>query len=198
MVEKIIYLIRHAEPDYPNGEVMCLGQKSDLPLSPHGYAQAKGLGEIFRSIDVEAVYSSPLLRARQTAEQIAGLLRPLHMLNELIELDGGEWDGLTLCEIQKRYPQYFEHKQEFSCPPGGESDQQGLARILPALSYVEQRTKRSAVMVAHGGINRLLLCSLLGEPTCKKKKLVQEFGAINVLRWSDGCWQVEKIGVSDL
>ena len=64
MAEKQIYLIRHALPDYPGGAKMCLGQKNDLPLSEKGLEQARRLGEFFSALPLEAVYTSPLLRAR--------------------------------------------------------------------------------------------------------------------------------------
>ena len=89
MAAKQIYLVRHALPDYPGGAKMCLGQKNDLPLSADGRAQAQRLGQFFAALPLEAVCTSPLLRARQTAEAIAGG-RPLHVLHDLIELYGGE------------------------------------------------------------------------------------------------------------
>ena len=67
MPDKLIYLIRHAHPDYPGGVKMCLGRKNDLPLSPRGFEQAQALSRYFRDIPLEAVYASPLLRAQQTA-----------------------------------------------------------------------------------------------------------------------------------
>ena len=101
MAEKQIYLVRHALPDYPGGAKMCLGQKNDLPLSTQGHAQAQQLGRFFSLLPLEAVYTSPLLRARQTAAQIAGS-RPLHVLQDLIELCGGAWDGLPFAEIDRK------------------------------------------------------------------------------------------------
>lgn len=92
MSSKTLYLVRHAKPDYPNGERMCMGQKLDLPLSEYGEEQARRLGARFQSLRIEAVFTSPLRRARQTAEHIAGG-RPLYLLTDLRELDGGEWDG---------------------------------------------------------------------------------------------------------
>lgn len=196
MAEKTLYLIRHAQPDYPNGEKMCLGQKNDLPLSRFGLEQAAVLGQIFRKMPIEAVYTSPLLRARQTAAHIAGKDRPLHVLDDLIELCGGEWDGLTFAEIHERYPQYFVRGSGFSNPPGGETDEQGLARALSALAYIERQTESCAALVAHSGVNRLLLCSLLGRPLSEKKQVPQGYAAINVLTYSDGVWQAGDVGIS--
>ncbi|MGN0777190.1 MAG: histidine phosphatase family protein [Candidatus Ventricola sp.] len=194
MAEKQVYLIRHALPDYPSGEKMCLGQKKDLPLSAEGCRQAQRLGRFFAALPLEAVYTSPLLRARQTGEAIAGG-RPLAVLDNLIELFGGEWDGLPFAQIHARYPQYFIHGAGFSCPPGGESDAQGLARAHAALAYVDVHTQRCAAIVAHSGINRILLCDLLGRPLSEKRQISHDYAAVSLLERSDGVWQVRELSV---
>ena len=90
MTATTLDLIRHAQPDYLGGKTMCLGRTNDLPLSEFGRAQARQLAAFFRDLPLEAVYTSPLLRARQTAALIAADVRPLYVLDSLIELDGGE------------------------------------------------------------------------------------------------------------
>ena len=193
MSAKLIYLIRHAQPDYPGGKMMCLGQTNDLPLSPLGFEQAAQLGRFFESIELEAVYTSPLLRARQTAQAVAGDLRPLHVLPELIEMHGGEWDGLTFDQLHERYPEYFGRGARVSCPPGGESDEDGLARIHAALAHVAAKTERCAALVAHSGVNRILLCDLLGRPLSEKKLVPQDCSCFNVLAYENGSWSVKEI-----
>ncbi len=194
MAEKQIYLIRHALPDYPGGAKMCLGQKNDLPLSEKGLEQARRLGEFFSALPLEAVYTSPLLRARQTADLVAGS-RPLHVLDPLIELYGGAWDGLPIEQIRAQYPQYFVRGTGFSCPPGGESDAQGLARAHAALAYVDAHTESCAAIVAHSGINRLLLCDLLGRPLSEKRQIPHDYAAVSLLERTSGVWQVRELSV---
>lgn len=195
MHSKTIYLVRHAKPDYPGGQRMCLGQKNDLPLSAYGMEQAQQLGKYFEHLEIERVYSSPLLRARQTAAPIAGNDRPLHVLPDLIELYGGEWDGRPFSEIHAEYPEYFIPGSGFSCPPGGEKDENGLARARKALDYVGRQVTGNAVVVAHSGINRLLLCSLLGKPLSEKKQIPQDYASVSVLQNTDGMWKVEKVNL---
>lgn len=192
MADKQIYLIRHALPDYPDGARMCLGQKNDLPLSEAGLEQARELGKRFSWIPLEAVYTSPLLRARQTAAAVAGG-RPLHVLDDLIELYGGAWDGLPFDVIHARYPEYFVHGAAVSCPPGGESDAHGLARARAALAQVDARTQTCAAIVAHSGINRLLLCDLLGRPMREKRQLPHGYAAVSLLEKRGGVWRVSEI-----
>lgn len=192
MADKQIYLIRHALPDYPDGARMCLGQKNDLPLSEAGLEQARELGKRFSRIPLEAVYTSPLLRARQTAAAVAGG-RPLHVLDDLIELYGGAWDGLPFDVIHTRYPEYFVRGAAISCPPGGESDAHGLARARAALAQVDARTQTCAAIVAHSGINRLLLCDLLGRPMREKRQLPHGYAAVSLLEKRGGVWRVSEI-----
>lgn len=192
MTEKTFYLIRHAEPDLPGGEKMYLGQRCDLPLSPRGHAQAAQLAQYFQSVPLDAVYTSPLLRARQTAAPIAAGGRTLHVVSDLRELSAGEWDGLSFAEVRARYPQYFAPGVVFSCPPGGESDEEGLERARRALARIEQETPHSALIVAHAALIRLLLCALLNRPLSEKKQLRQRHAAISVLTYAEGCWRVEK------
>lgn len=194
MPDKLIYLIRHAQPDYPGGKMMCLGQKSDLPLSAAGFSQAEALARYFDALPIEAVYTSPLLRARQTAEALAGA-RPVFVLHDLIEMHGGEWDGLTFDELRARYPLHFGKGRQLSCPPGGESDESGLGRIRAALAHIARQTERCAAVVAHSGLNRLLLCELTGQPFHEKKRVPQDCACVNVLRLSGGAWSAEAINL---
>ena len=194
MGEKTIYLIRHAHPDYPGGVKMCLGQKRDLPLSARGMAEATQLSRRFEHIPLEAVYVSPLLRARQTAQAVAGSTRPIHVLPDLIELDGGAWDGLTYDQLHERFPHAFGPGAKGVCPPGGESDESGLIRMRSALKYVEKNTLRCAAIVAHSGVNRLLLCDLAGLPLSEKKKMGQDYAAVSILTYIDGRWTIRELG----
>ena len=176
MAEKIFYIVRHALPDFPDGETLCLGRRMDLPLGAQGRAQAEALADEFTGLPIEAVYASPLLRAQQTAAPLAGASRPLVTLPDLIELDGGEWDGLPFSEIRRRWPDF-----RGSCPPGGESDEQGLVRMQRVLAEIDARTQRCAVIVAHGGVNRLLLCALAGKPLSEKKQFAQDYAAVGII-----------------
>ena len=161
-----------------------------------GFGQAAALGRFFSGIPLEAVYASPLLRARQTAQAIAGNTRPLHILDNLIELDGGEWDGLTFDQLRERYPGSFGPHATGTCPPGGESDKDGLARMLAALETVGTHTSSCAAIVAHSGVNRLLLCHLSGLATTEKKKMGQDHAGAALLQYKDGVWSIKKRSIA--
>ena len=194
MADKTIYLIRHAHPDYPDGVKMCLGRKNDLPLSARGLEQAQALARRFENIPLEAVYTSPLLRAHQTARSVAGDSRPVHVLSDLIELDGGQWDGLTYEQLHARFPHAFGPGAKGGCPPGGESDEDGLARMKSAFDRIAAKTQSCAAIVAHSGVNRLLLCDIAGLPLSEKKKMGQDYAAVSVLICTDGVWTIHELG----
>jgi hypothetical protein len=98
---KKVYLIRHALPDFPEGKRMCIGV-TDISIGKVGLAQA---AEMARKLPpVTAVFSSPLRRAVQTAAAIG---MQITILDDLRELNAGEWDGLTFDQIQALYPELY-------------------------------------------------------------------------------------------
>lgn len=193
MSEKTLYLIRHALPDYPDGERLCLGQTMDLPLSKTGFEQAEQLERMFADKELEAVYTSPLMRAVQTAQGVAAGCAQVIAEPRLIELYGGAWDGKPMRLIRQQYPEHFAAEANDRCPPGGETDEAGFARAWPAFEEIWQRTQKSAAIVAHGGINRVLLCHLLGLPFSEKKKLRQGFASVSAIQRINDTWEVKQI-----
>ncbi|MEJ7619692.1 MAG: histidine phosphatase family protein, partial [Aquificaceae bacterium] len=126
-----LYIIRHAESKWnPIGRYQGL---LDPELSERGKAQAKRLGEHFQSIELHAIYSSPLKRTLQTAQEVAKA-KGLEIIEDrrIIEIDHGVWSGLLVEEVQKRFPEQFRqwleepHKVSFE---GGESLQQVYERV---------------------------------------------------------------------
>lgn len=98
-----LYLIRHGESVW-NSERRWQG-RADPPLSSFGRRQAQRIAETLSEADLAAVYSSPLSRALETARLIAepyGL--NVTVLNDLMEVDVGSWQGLTAAEVKERYP----------------------------------------------------------------------------------------------
>ena len=150
---KKIYLIRHGLPDFPGGKRMCLGI-TDIPMGEAGLAQSARMAE--KLPEVTAVFSSPLIRAVQTAEAI-GL--PVTVLEGLREMDAGEWDGLTFDEIRTRYPElYAARGANHNLPlPGAENHAQALSRFTAAMEQAASLAPGDFAVVAHGGIIALFL-----------------------------------------
>ena len=160
-----LVLIRHAEPEASvHGRVY---GALDVGLSKRGLRDAKKLASTVRGLDLDAVYASPLRRAVETATPLArerGL--DLTLREGLREVDFGELEGRTYEEIGEDHADLFRAWATNPSAirfPGGE-DYVGLkARVLTAVEEIRERTT-SAAIVAHGGVNRVVLADALGLP----------------------------------
>lgn len=194
---KKIYLVRHAQPELGGREHVCLGGRSDPPLSAEGRAQAEKLGRQIPSLESFGVWASPMLRARETAELIAGGRAMVNILPGMEEIDCGDWDGLSFDEIRRLYPVLYARRGgDLSLtPPGGESLEALARRGLRALESLMDAEEDNIILVAHKGINRVLLCALMGKPLCGYRSLSQDYVCVNVLSNENGKLKVEAIGV---
>jgi len=141
-----ILLARHGETDW-NREGRWQGW-ADPPLNATGRAQARELAEQLRSTPFDAVYSSDLQRARETADILAephGV--PVVVDRDLREIDIGSWSGLTRAEIAERFPDGVR--------PDGETHEQQAARVRAAVSRIARDHPGERVLiVGHGGTIR--------------------------------------------
>lgn len=151
----MLYFARHGEPSFPGGGRICLG-RLDLPLSALGRLQAAALAHGMREIPLEAVFSSPLQRARQTAEF---LHRPCGILEGLQEIDTGDWDGRTFEEIRKKWPKLYEARGENRLLPFPHAEPPGLSlfRFLREVGTAARGASGNVLFVSHAGI----LCAFL-------------------------------------
>ncbi|MDA3038650.1 MAG: histidine phosphatase family protein [Actinomycetota bacterium] len=143
-----LLLVRHGQSTW-NAERRWQGQ-ANPPLSDHGRFQAKEAAKAIGAID--AIAASPQLRARHTAELIAGELGigPVVLIPGLRERGAGPWSGMTVEEIEARYPGYLaDHRR----PEGYESDAALLDRTKPALDALAVGNPgRLILVVTHGGV----------------------------------------------
>jgi len=146
-----ILLARHGETEW-NREVRFQGH-ADPPLNETGRAQAVQLAEQLAGESIDAVYSSDLRRASETAEIVGGQLGlPVEQEPGLREIDVGSWQGLTKAEIDGR-------------PWDGETYEQHSERVLRALRGIAARHPGGQVLVVtHGGSLRRVQQAVLGEP----------------------------------
>ena len=186
------YLIRHGETVW-NLENRFQGQK-DSPLSQKGLQQASQLGEHFKRLDVQALYSSDLGRAVLTAEPIAASKAlPLKTLTALRERSFGVFEGRCREEARAENPKAFEawNLGSFSdVVPGGESRQSLCERVIGALeSIAATHQQQSVAVVTHGGV----LSSLWRyfEPSRPEKQgFLIPNGSVSQLNYTDqGQWQ---------
>jgi broad specificity phosphatase PhoE len=181
-----LYLIRHGETE-GSGEKRYKGS-IDVPLSEAGITQASGLAEYMKGSvgGVSAVYCSGLQRAVNTALPIARAfgLEPVPV-EGLRERHFGAWEGMSFDEIEAAYPDAFlewaRDPLRFS-PIGGESTLGLRDRAVEALEGILGGHRgKTLVVVAHGGINRALICHFMGVPLQNIFRVEQGFACVNII-----------------
>ncbi len=163
-----LILARHAESAW-NAERRFQG-RTDVGLSAAGREQAAALARAVAPRRVGAIYASPLLRARETAEIVAratGL--DVTLLDELRELSLGAWEGRTVDDVLATEADAYRNWRErpYDCPPPeGEHIEEVARRVLPVMEriVVGHPDGGEALVVAHGGVISVYLCHLLGLP----------------------------------
>ncbi len=157
-----IYLVRHGATEW-NHSKLAQGQ-ADVELNEAGYRQAIATAEELSHVLVDAVYASDLQRAYRTAEPIAkthGLAVQTDVAFR--EIDQGEWEGLHVDEIRRRWPELWGPARHYGARPGGESPAQVRERALKALEkVVRDHPDGTVVVVSHGGTIRWLSAEALG------------------------------------
>ena len=163
----ILYLIRHGET---NANAAGVWQGStDSPLNERGMAQARALAHRMarEQIPIHVIYSSPLRRARQTAEFIAEALGGVDIVNDpnLAEFHLGEWEGLTYEQLkdEKRLWELMAADPDFA-PPGGESPRTFALRLLHSFQTIAQaHAGETVAVVGHGGAIATALSLILDQ-----------------------------------
>jgi broad specificity phosphatase PhoE len=191
-----LYVVRHGETDW-NAEARLQGQQ-DVPLNAFGRVQAEEAGERLRRAvpgyrDLDYV-ASPLSRARETMERLRGALGldpTVYRVDErLMELSFGDWEGLTWKELRRRDPEVAARRQRDKwglVPPEGESYAMLAERVAPALAALADLA-RDAVIVAHGGIARVMLFLLCEVPRSQAPVVDIWQGKILVFRDGGYSW----------
>lgn len=157
-----VYLVRHGATEW-NHTKRAQGT-ADIALNDAGRAQAEEAARRFEDVKPTAVFASDLIRAADTARFIAeanGL--PVITDPRFREIDQGEWTGLAVEEIGRRWPDLWGPARHYSKRPGGESPQEVRARALEGLrDVVEAHPEGTVVIVSHGGTIRWLAAEALG------------------------------------
>jgi len=156
-------------------------------LRYEGTESASGL-QGFRTSRLQAVYTSNLSRAVRSAQVIAepyGLL-PVET-PDFRERNFGIWEGMAFTEIKEKYPQEFDswanNPLKYS-PVAGESTVKVKDRVLGSLNRILSCHKgENIAVVAHGGINRIILCHFLGMPLENIFRIEQDYAAVNIIEF---------------
>jgi len=167
-----VHLARHGESDW-NAAGRWQGH-ADRPLTELGRRQAAELADRLADVQLDAVYSSDLLRARETAEPVAarhGL--EVQALPALREVDVGGWSGLSRPEVEQRFPQAFARWRGGGQGwEDGETYEQMTERVVGAvLEIAAAHPEGEVLVVAHGGPIRALHAVALGLDISEHRRL---------------------------
>ena len=179
-----LYLVRHGQ--VADGHTDRYHGHNDVGLSPAGEKQFHDLAAQLRETPLAGVYASDLTRAFTGAVIICrGRELEPQALPEFREVHFGAWEGLSFAEIAERYPGELESRfrdlTNFRIP-GGESLLDVRTRALPTLqSLIRRHEGQSFLVVAHAGINRVILSEALGLPLDNLFRLDQNYGCLNIV-----------------
>ena len=186
----LLYLIRHGETDW-NIEHRCQGF-SDTPLNGKGRQQAESIARILSDIEIEAIYSSTLSRAYETARIIAKYHdASVETTDALRELNQGEFEGLRLTELADNHSdflaQWFRDPADLKVP-GGESLREVRTRAWSAVEeIVEKHSDGNVIVVSHNLCNLALLCRIMKLDLRDFRRIHQDVSGINVIEFG-GRW----------
>ncbi|WUI01789.1 histidine phosphatase family protein [Spirillospora sp. NBC_00431] len=165
--------------------------KTDVPLDETGLQQARRAARLLAGLRPTAIVASPLRRAAATAQALADLTGlPVRYDDDLVERDGGAWEGLTGRDIRERYPA----ERAAWMPPGGETSDQVAKRVGAALERAldDLPPTGQLVVASHGAAIRLGMSNLLRLP----EETWERLGGLSNCCWSvltemrDGGWRL--------
>jgi broad specificity phosphatase PhoE len=183
----LIRLVRHGESE-GNLAGSLQGSRFDTPLSETGRRQAECLAARLAGEEIDAVWASPMIRARETAAAVAAVRGLGVTLDpDLVEFDWGAWSGRPYDgEIEKEVSgvraRWRSGETELS-PSGGESPAHAAFRADRFLARLLSSGSRAPLVVAHGRFNRVLMTRLLGRVLGRMDEIRQRNGSLSIFEW---------------
>jgi broad specificity phosphatase PhoE len=176
-----LWLVRHAEVEERYQNVF--GGRIDMELSPRGHQQARALARYLHGKPIDALYASPMKRVHQTLVPLLlnGTPKPV-VLEDLREVDFGDWTGLRWTEVQAKYGvSAFDwlHLLECAGIPNAECARNWRSRVETCLRLLlRQHVGRQVAVFCHGGVIRMLLAILLEWPLSKLGALEIDYASL--------------------
>ena len=178
-----VYLMRHGDTR-PDAIKRYIGQ-ADLPLNGTGRLQACLWRDELAQVPFTRIFCSDLSRSFETATILAEKRNtPVQTLPRLREINLGAWDGQPIEEVQASYPGEYEKRGTdlaYYRPPAGECFADVAARVIPLFEEIVRRAQGNLLIVGHGGVNKVILCHLLGVPLVNLLRLRQDYGCLNLI-----------------
>jgi probable phosphomutase (TIGR03848 family) len=190
----LLLFVRHGVTDATGAKLV--GWTPGVHLSALGRDQAESIRDRLEGVPLEAIYSSPLERCRETAAPLAAARsRAVDVLEGLGEVRYGSWTNRSLRQLARtklwRRVQHVPSGVRF---PGGESFVEAQARAIRALERIAERHGRGAVAVfSHADVIKLLLAHLAGAPVDAFQRLVVDPASISAVLVGDGVPRVLRV-----
>jgi broad specificity phosphatase PhoE len=183
-----LILARHGQTEWNVGKIF--RGRADVNLDEVGARQAELLGKYLSNYELEAVYSSPLKRALDTATIVARYQKVgVHTAEGLIDFDYGKWQSLSEQQVKRLYPALLNewhsspHKVRM---PDGESLDDARGRVIESLTGVLSKHQGRVLLVSHRVVLKVLICSLLGLDNSHFWNISQDVCGITVFNYVDG------------
>jgi len=185
-----LYVVRHGETDL-NRDRRFRGM-SDAPLNEQGRLESRGAARLLSGHGVSAIHTSPVRRAVETAEMIAGEIGAGVVVNDgLIDIDYGEWQGLTVEEVQEKFGKgtlesWMKDPGGFTFP-GGESMLDVCSRLEPALlGIVRENPGGTVAAVSHLAVLKVSFIVMMGVEFGWFWKLGLDNGSVGLFSHTEG------------
>jgi len=191
-----VYVVRHGQTAWNLEEVF--RGRVDIPLDETGKKEVHLAGEALKAQTLHAVYSSPLSRSMETAENIAKFHNiAVTPLEAIIDISYGKWEGVGLKDVEKKYPDLYAlwlnqpHKVRF---PQGETLDEVRQRTMDAIeNLVEKHRNQNIALVAHRVPNKVICCALIGLDNSHFWRIQQDTASTNLFIHKENQWIVSFI-----
>ena len=183
-----IIVVRHGQTEWNVSQVF--RGRADVPLNETGRKQAESLARALGFYKIKAIYSSPLSRAKETAEAVAKKQRlKVKVSKLLLDISYGQWQGLSHEEVRKKWPEIYQlwhqapHQVKF---PGGESLAEVRQRVEKFLGKaVLEHQSETIAAVSHRVAIKVLLCAALKIDNSYFWQLSQNTASFSVLEYEN-------------
>jgi len=153
----VLYIARHGETE--NNRLGLLMGRKDIKLNKNGIEQAHILAQKAKKLNIDFIVSSPMVRARQTAEIVKSYLhKPIKLDHRLIERDIGVYEGLTMKEVEEKFQKGFNSEMAYNkTPPDGESAQEVQKRVFASIEDIKRKYPNKRILIiTHSFVSKMI------------------------------------------